>query len=98
MCLGEDMTEPTPEIHPSNNPESRAGARDSTQTVARASDGGAPPKDALPAGAEPEVNPGGTAGGDPLAGLVMDEDDAKEAVVPKDLPMEVEERGYQAGH
>lgn len=92
------MTEQTPEIHPSNNPESRAGASDSTQRVSRASDGGAPPKDALPAGTEPDVNPGGTAGGDPLAGLVMDEDDAKEAVKPKDLPVEVEERGSQFGH
>lgn len=92
------MTEPTPEIDPRNNPESRAGERDSTTSVSRASDGGAPPKDALPAGTEPDVNPGGTAGGDPLAGLVMDEDDAKEAVVPKDLPMEVEERGSQFGH
>lgn len=88
------MTE-TPEINPRNNPESRAGERDSTTSVSRASDGGAPPKDALPAGTEPDVNPGGTAGGDPLAGLVIDEEDAKNAVTPKDGPEELPDSAPQ---
>ncbi|MBA8793004.1 hypothetical protein FHX74_000598 [Friedmanniella endophytica] len=70
----EPGTEELPEggVDVRNNRESVAGARDSLQNVARASDGGAPPADAPRAGEEPDPDPEGTAGGDPLAGLTED--------------------------
>lgn len=50
------------EIDVHNNRESRAYAAESTQRVSRASDGGAPPHEATPAGELPERGDQGTAG------------------------------------
>ena len=78
------MSDQTPEmpdpIDVRNNPESRAGEADSASRVARASDGGAPPRDAPLAGEMPEDLTGGTADGDPLAGVTIDQQDLGEAV------------------
>ena len=72
--------EPHEPIDVRNNPESRAGAADSLSRVARASDGGAPPRDAPAAGAMPEDLPGGAAEGNPVAGVTISSEDREEAV------------------
>ena len=84
------------EIDVRNNPESRAYAADSTQRVSRASDGGAPPREAPRAGELPERGDQGTAGGNPIAGLEIDPEDAESAVTPDDRPQEVD--GPATGH
>lgn len=84
------------EVDVRNNPESRAYAAESTQRVSRASDGGAPPRDAPAAGELPEHGEGGTAAGNPVAGLEIDAADADAAVEPDDRPQEVD--GPATGH
>ena len=91
------MSEPEQqEIDVSNNPESRAYAASSTQRVARASDGGAPPRDAPEAGELPERGTAGTAGGNPVAGLEIDAPDREAAELPDENAMEVD--GPATGH
>lgn len=89
------MSEPTEQIDIRNNPESRAGERDTTQAVSRASDGGPVPRDVLAAGEQPEADPDGTAGGDPLAGVQASADDVADAVTPDTGPDELGEKGPQ---
>ncbi|SEQ95188.1 hypothetical protein [Microlunatus flavus] len=84
------------EIDVRNNPESRAYAAESTQRVSRASDGGAPPRDAPAAGELPEHGERGTAAGNPVAGLEISADDREDAAVPDDRPQEVD--GPATGH
>ena len=84
------------EVDVRNNPESRAYAADSTPRVARASDGGAPPRDAPRAGEMPEHGEHGTAAGNPVAGLEITPEDAESAVEPDDRPQEVD--GPATGH
>ena len=72
--------EPNPTIDVRNNRESRAGSRDSLSNVARASDGGSPPRDAPDAGEMPETMEGGTAAGNPVSGVTISEEDAADAV------------------
>lgn len=87
------MSDPEHEIDVRNNPESRSGAADTTQSVARASDGGAPPKDLLAAGAQPDPDPAGTRGSDPLGGVTASADDVDDAVTPDTGPDELGGRG-----
>lgn len=63
-----------------NNPESRAASANASSGVARASDGGAPPREPLAAGELPEPRTEGTAGGNPIAGLEIEDDKLDEAV------------------
>ena len=77
-----------------NNPESRAGAADGVQRVARASDGGAPPRDAPAQGEMPEDVHGGTSEGNPVAGVTIDPEDRENAVTPDDSAT----GGPTAGH
>ncbi|SDU96901.1 hypothetical protein SAMN04488544_2748 [Microlunatus sagamiharensis] len=84
------------EIDVHNNRESRAYAAESTQRVSRASDGGAPPHEATPAGELPERGDQGTAGGNPVAGLEISHAEAEDAAVPDDRPQEVD--GPATGH
>ena len=63
-----------------NNPESRAAESDASSSVARASDGGAVPRDAPAAGELPTNELGGTAAGDPLAGVTISAADEQQAV------------------
>ena len=62
-------TEPHDPIDVRNNPESRSGQSDTTYSVARASDGGAPPREAPASGELPEAAGGGTAPARNGAGL-----------------------------
>ena len=82
------MTDSEHEIDVRNNPESRAGAAQSTQAVARASDGGAPPRDLLEPGGQPDPDPAGTRGSDPLSGITASAEDVAEAVTPDTGPEE----------
>ena len=84
------------EIDVRDNPESKAYAANATQRVARASDGGAPPREAPRAGELPERGDQGTAGGNPVAGLEINPEDAESAAVPDDRPQEVD--GPATGH
>jgi hypothetical protein len=84
------------EIDVRNNPESKAYAAEATQRVARASDGGAPPREAPRAGEMPEHGTEGTAAGNPVAGLEIDPSDRSEAVEPDQGAMEVD--GPTVGH
>ena len=77
--MSDEQPEQT-EIDVRNNRESKAGSADSTQRVARASDGGAPPRDAPRAGELPEQTTGGTAAGNPVAGVTIGDADRKDAV------------------
>jgi len=78
--MNNDQVEPQEPIDVRNNPESRAGAADSMSRVARASDGGAPPRDAPAAGELPEDLPGGAADGNPVAGVTINREDLRAAV------------------
>lgn len=69
-----------------NNRESKTGAADGITRIARASDGGSPPRDAPEAGELPESLEGGTAAGSPVAGVTISEEDAKDAVKGTDGP------------
>jgi len=73
-------------IDPYNNRESRAAASDTSIAVSRASDGGAPPREAPEAGELPEAMEGGTADGNPVAGVTISKADADEAVQGDDGP------------
>jgi hypothetical protein len=84
------------EIDVRNNRESKAYAAEATQRVARASDGGAPPREAPRAGEMPEHGTEGTASGNPVAGLEIDATDREEAVEPSQDAMEVD--GPTVGH
>jgi hypothetical protein len=77
-----------------NNPESRAAQADSATHVARASDGGAPPRRSPPAGEMPEDVQGGTSEGNPVAGVTIDAEDRENAVSPDDSST----GGPTAGH
>ena len=79
-----------------NNPESRAYAAEAIQRVARASDGGAVPRDAPRAGQMPEHGTEGTASGNPVAGLEIADADLEDSVEPSQDAMEVD--GPATGH
>lgn len=63
-----------------NNRESRAAASDAITRIARASDGGSPPREAPDAGELPESLEGGTSAGSPVAGVTISDEDAQDAV------------------
>lgn len=76
--MPEEAAEP---VDVRNNPESQAGERDASSSVARASSGGgAPPREAPPSGELPARETGGTADGSPVAGVTISESDAQDAV------------------
>lgn len=94
--MSSDQIEPGEPVDVRNNPESRAASADALTRVARASDGGAPPRDAPAAGEMPENLTGGTAEGNPVAGVTISDEDL-EAAVPGDTgPNELD--GPTAGH
>lgn len=72
--------EPNPPIDVRNNRESKAASSGGLSSVARASDGGSPPRDAPDAGEMPEEMAGGTAAGSPVSGVTISDEDAKDAV------------------
>lgn len=76
-----------------NNPESRAAERDASTSVARASAGGAPPRDAPKAGELPTREAGGTADGNPVAGVTISAADKQDAVSGDTGPDELGQRG-----
>ncbi len=75
-----DDVQPPEPVDVRNNPESRAADAQTTSRVARASDGGAPPREAPATGELPATEEGGTASGNPVAGVTISEDDLDEAV------------------
>lgn len=79
-----------------NNRESRAASANATGRVARASDGGAPPRDAPEAGQLPESMAGGTAAGSPVAGMEISAEERDEAVSGDQGAMDLD--GPTAGH
>ena len=91
-----DQPEQPEQIDVRNNRESRAAAAEAMSRVARASDGGAPPRDAPAAGEMPDDTTGGAADGNPVAGVTISSDD-REAAVPGDTgPNEL--NGPPVGH
>ena len=72
--------EPPEPIDVRNNPESRAAASSRSSIVARASDGGSPPREAPASGELPEAQSGGVAEGNPVAGVTIDPADEENAV------------------
>jgi hypothetical protein len=88
--------EPPEPVDVRNNPESRAGARDGITAVARASDGGAPPRDAPEAGELPVRETGGTADGNPVAGVTISAEDEEEAVSGDTGPLDLGQDGSTA--
>ena len=84
------------EIDVRDNPESKAYAANATQRVARASDGGAPPRGPLAPGELPEHGTEGTASGNPVAGLEISAADRADAVEPSQDVQEVD--GPSVGH
>ncbi len=72
--------EPNKTVDVRNNRESKAASSDAITRVGRASDGGAPPREAPEAGELPESLEGGTAAGNPVAGVTISEEDAADAV------------------
>ena len=72
--------EPPDPVDVRNNPESRAAERDASTSVARASTGGIPPREAPRAGDLPTREEGGTAAGDPVSGVTIDPADERDAV------------------
>ena len=79
-------SEPADPIDVRNNPESRAAASSRASVVARASDGGSPPREAPATGDLPEAEEGGAAEGNPVAGVTISEADAEAAVQGDDGP------------
>lgn len=73
--------EPNETIDVRNNRESRAAASGASSSIARASDGGALPRDAPNAGAMPDLVEGGAAAGSPVAGVTISDQDAADAVL-----------------
>ncbi|WP_432546289.1 hypothetical protein [Kineococcus sp. SYSU DK004] len=85
------MSSETPDVDPRDNAEVRAQQESGSREVSRASDGGAVPSPARPADAVPGVpdesdEPGGTASGDVLEGVLADPEDTADAVVPDEGP------------
>ncbi|HEY2279499.1 MAG TPA: hypothetical protein VGI00_14165 [Streptosporangiaceae bacterium] len=81
------MTQEPDEIDPRNNPESELAEESASQTVSRSSSGGPifsglRPADAVPGQSDlPDGDrESGTSGGNPLEGVLIDPDDAEEAV------------------
>ena len=89
------MTEIPEPVDIRNNPESRAAAGQVPSSVARASAGGPPPKDAPMAGDVPEPTTGGAADGNPVAGVEIDDEDLADAVPGDTGPDELGQRGPQ---
>jgi len=88
------MTGQAPEpIDVRNNPESRAAESGATSAVARASDGGPPPRDAPAAGELPAAMAGGVAEGNPVSGVTISEADQQDAVSGDTGPDELGGRG-----
>ena len=79
-----------------NNRESQAAAANAPSRVARASDGGAPPREAPEAGQLPESMSGGTAAGSPVAGMEISAAERDEAVAGDQEAMDLD--GPAAGH
>ena len=79
-------SEPADPIDVRNNPESRAASSTRPSLVSRASDGGGPPREAPESGELPEAQEGGTAEGNPVAGMTISATDAAEAVPGDDGP------------
>ncbi len=75
-----------------NNRESRAASAGTLSNVARASDGGASPREAPVAGELPEPVVGGTAEGNPVAGVTISDADEDEAVHGDEGPVEITQR------
>ena len=96
MSPDEHETPQQQDVDVRNNRESRAYAAEATQRVARASDGGAPPRDAPRAGEMPTHGTEGTASGNPVAGLEIDAKDLEDAVEPSQDIQEVD--GPSVGH
>jgi hypothetical protein len=84
--MPEESAEP---IDIRNNPESRAGESDASSSVARASDGGAPPREAPTSGELPVRETGGTADGNPVSGVTISADDEEDAVSGDTGPVEI---------
>jgi hypothetical protein len=70
--------EPHEGIDPFDNAETRAAEQGQSSALGRASGEGPPPTDAPIAGAMPEVS--GTGAGNALDGVLLDDDEAAEAV------------------
>lgn len=75
-----DDVQPPEPVDVRNNPESRAADAQTTSRIARASDGGAPPREAPAAGELPETEDGGAASGNPVAGVTISDEDLDDAV------------------
>lgn len=73
-------SEPNEPVDVRNNPESRAAERDAHSSVARASDGGAPPREAPASGELPAATEGGAADGSPVSGVTISPEDQEDAV------------------
>jgi hypothetical protein len=89
--------EPLETVDVRNNRESRAASAGHASPVARASDGGAPPREAPEAGELPEPVRDGTADGSPVAGVTISEGDLDDAVQADTGPEEPGRRG-RTGH
>ena len=72
--------EPAEPVDVRNNPESQAAERDASSSVARASAGGAPPRDGPAVGELPTHETGGTADGNPVSGVTISPSDQQDAV------------------
>ena len=70
--------EPHDGIDPHHNAETEATEQNQSNALSRAADGGPPPTDAPKAGSAPQLS--GTAAGDPLDGVTLDDAAAEEAV------------------
>lgn len=78
--------QPNETVDVRNNRESKSAAAEAITRIARASDGGAPPREAPDAGEMPESLDGGTAAGSPVSGVTISEEDAQDAVKGTDGP------------
>jgi hypothetical protein len=85
--------EPLETVDVRNNRESRAASATHASPVARASDGGAPPRSGPDAGDLPEPVLDGTADGNPVSGVTISEDDLDDAVQADTGPEEPGRRG-----
>jgi len=89
--------EPLETVDVRNNRESRAASATHASPVARASDGGAPPRSGPDAGDLPEPVLDGTADGNPVSGVTISDDDLDDAVSADTGPEEPGRRG-RTGH
>lgn len=85
-----DAPDTSPTVDERNNPESRSAAADNSPGVARAGQSGMAPE--APDGRDAE-GPDGTAAGDPLAGVLISDEDAAEAVAGDTGPVHPGSRG-----